>query len=80
MELKEKLKLAFKAGKVYQNNWTEKFYFNEKYSFDNWFTENEQLLINDVSKSFYCQNIDNGYKDSICSEQCTFCKKVDDMQ
>ena len=38
------------------------------------------LIIDGVRKSYYCQNIDNGYKDSICIEQCIFCKKVDDMQ
>ena len=44
----DKLKLAFKAGRKYQNSWTEKFDFNEKFNFDNWLVENEQLLIHGV--------------------------------
>lgn len=47
----DKLKLAFKAGRKYQNSWTEKFDFNEKFNFDNWLAENKQLLIHGVVKS-----------------------------
>lgn len=43
MELEEKLKLAFTQGMCYQNMFTEKHGYNEKYSFDNWLAENEQL-------------------------------------
>jgi hypothetical protein len=32
------------------------------------------LTIPSVSKSFYCNNSENDYKDTICKEQCTICK------
>jgi hypothetical protein len=31
----------------------------------------------DVVKPFYCLNKEQGYKDSICDDQCTLCYKSD---
>jgi hypothetical protein len=36
----EEMKLSFKAGKVYEQTCTDKFGYNEKYSFGNWIKEN----------------------------------------
>jgi hypothetical protein len=36
-----------------------------------------KLHIGDVSKSFYCERKENGYKDSVCSEQCTICGLIE---
>jgi hypothetical protein len=40
-------------------------------------SNNKQLIIADVSKSFYCERKENGYKDSVCSEQCTICGLIE---
>ena len=34
----------------------------------------QTLPIDNVSKSFYCNNSENDYKDTICKEQCIICK------
>lgn len=73
MEIRHLLKLAFDAGRRYESSWTEKFHFDERFNYENWLEKNKQFFITSNKPSFYCQNIDNDYKDTICKEQCTMC-------